>query len=84
MFRRIVDSLLGMLVVAALLPPLLISAVCARVGLNRKANVRSGAPADPEPKPAFGEFQFEHAVEAYESLIDAVIAENRSCATSRK
>lgn len=84
MFRRILDSLLGMLVVAALLPLVFVSALCARLRLSRASKARRGEPADPAPKPAFSEFQFEHAVEAYEALIDTVIAENRTCATSRK
>lgn len=86
MLRRSVDSLLGAMLVAALLPVVILSAL--REGLrfrwNRKAQVRDCAECAPAANATVSEFQFERAIEAYESLIDAVIAENRACPMLRK
>jgi hypothetical protein len=81
MFRRNFDSLLGTVLLAALLPMVILSAFRDALRLRRrgKAKRRAVAGDTPAPKPACGEFQFERAVEAYESLIDAVIAESRTC-----
>lgn len=76
MFRRAVDSLLGTMLLAALLPLVILSVFRAR---RRRAD--TGSPA---PSSTIGEFQFERAVEAYESLIDTVLEEKRACATSRR
>lgn len=76
MLRRTIDSLLGMFQLAALLPLVLLSMLRAR---------RRGAdPGNPALTSTIGEFQFERAIEAYEGLIDAVLAEKRACATSPK
>ena len=86
MLRRSVDSLLGTMLVAALLPLIILSAI--REGLrfrwNRKARLRDCTGCAPVANGTVGEFQFERAIEAYESLIDAVIAEKRACPMLRK
>jgi hypothetical protein len=83
MLRRGVDSLLGVVLVAAMLPIVFLAAL--RLRLRRDGKGRRGADAEnvAAAKPTVGEFEFERAVEAYEALIDAVIAENRGC-TLRK
>lgn len=85
MLRRIVDTLLSAMLVAALLPMVILSALCGRLRQRRggKTKRRAAVGNDPAPKLSFGEFQFERAVEAYESLIDAVLAENRTCTLRR-
>jgi hypothetical protein len=86
MFRRTIDSFLGMMLLAVLLPLLILSVIRARLRHKSPAKSRPRLPhaGDPPPASTIGEFQFERAVEAYEGLIDAVLAEKRACATSHK
>lgn len=80
MFRRTVDFLLGTFLVAALLPLVFLSAL---VGLVRfRWRVRAQRRNCPRAttltaNPVADEFQFERAIEAYEDLIDTVLAEVR-------
>lgn len=83
-FRRAIDSLLDVMLLAALLPLVVLSVIRPWLRLNSPAKSRRRI-ADPPPATSpIGEFHFERSVEAYESLIDAVLAEDRACATSRK
>lgn len=81
MFRRSVDCLLGTILVAALLPLVFLSALDHYIRSEwpmrtRRQNLVSAntLPANP----AEIEFEFEHAIEAYEALIDTVLTEHRA------
>lgn len=76
MLTRGFDFLLGMAIVAALLPVVLLSELGHRLGSTGK-RAPGNQPAR-FPAPAAGEFQFERAIEAYEAVIDAVLAEKRA------
>ncbi len=80
MFRRTIDSFLGTLLLAALLPIVFLSAMHARIccvrppkGVRRVPEDRADELAAQSP----GEFHFDRALGAYENLIDRVIAEKR-------
>lgn len=81
MFRRAIDSFLGTVLLAALLPIVFLSAMHARFGPARPPKRSRREQAHPVEAPAAqssGEFHFDRAVEAYEKLIDTVIAEKRA------
>lgn len=78
MFDRCVDAVVAALLLVALLPSL--------AWYSLRAGLRSRAAAFHRAQPAriaalkqqiAGEFNFEHAIEAYEDLIDATLAESR-------
>lgn len=86
MLRRSIESFVGTMLLAALVPVVVFSALRDSFRFHRsmKARRSGGAKRVAAQKPAFGEFQFEGAVKAYESLIDSVIAEKDACATLPK
>ena len=82
MFRRNADSFLGSVLLAAVVPLVLFSAIRSRIGLAwPRAKAQRPNPsrqASPSARPTAGEFQVDRALEAYEHLIDSVIAEKRA------
>lgn len=86
MLRRSVESLVGTVLLAALVPIVVFTALRDSFRFHRIMMARrsGGAKRVATQKAAFGEFQFEGAVKAYESLIDSVIAEKNACATLPK
>lgn len=81
MFRRNFDSLLGTMLVASLVPVAILSElhrqmrISFRATSRRRGLVRANTPP---AKPDAEEFRFDRAIEAYEALIDAVLAEHRA------
>ncbi|HEV2325513.1 MAG TPA: hypothetical protein VGS10_16290 [Terracidiphilus sp.] len=81
MFRRSADCLLGAMLVAALLPLVFLSALDHYIRFEWPMRARRQNPVSantPPANPAAIEFEFEHAIEAYEALIDAVLTERRA------
>ena len=82
MFRRTIDSFFTTVILFVLVPFIVFSAVRTRIGLARprtKTNrPHSSQPPAPPANEPVGEFHFDRAVEAYENLIDSVIAEDRA------
>jgi hypothetical protein len=81
MLHRAIDSFLTAVLLLILIPFVFFSALRSRVGLAsplskpfRPHSSRQPAPPASEP---IAEFQFDRAVEAYENLIDTVVAERR-------
>jgi hypothetical protein len=81
MFRRSFDSLLGAALVAALLTFTALSELRRQILIRWRLSSRRSVsiplrtpPANPLP----GEFQHERAIEAYETLIDALLTEHRA------
>lgn len=82
MLHRRIDSFLGTLILAAIVPLVLFSAIRARIGFawpRRKTRNPALFPKSlPSAAPIAGEFQFDRAIEAYEHLIDSVVAEKQA------
>ncbi len=82
MLHRRIDSFLGTLLFAAIVPLVLFSAIRTRIGFawpRRKARSPARFPKPlPSAAPIAGEFQFDRAIEAYEHLIDSVVAEKQA------
>ena len=82
MLRHTIDSLLGSVLLATIASIVLFSTMHTRMGFSRPRakTKRPDSPSRPAPSRTTitGEFQFHRAVEAYEHLIDSVIAEERA------
>lgn len=79
MVRQCVDSLLGTVLLTALLPFLFLSQLCEFLKSSPARKTREFAPGLGSSQArvvAIGEFDFNRSIEAYEGLLDEMIEES--------
>jgi hypothetical protein len=78
-FRRSFDTFLNAGLLAAMLCVAIVSTFWARIAGSINRRRHNPAPILAQSSvPAAGEFQFEHALEAYEDVIDELLTEHRA------
>jgi hypothetical protein len=77
--RRSVDLFLNAGLLAAMLCVAIVLTLCARIAGSINRRRRKPAPIRAQSSmPVAGEFQFERAIEAYEGVIDELLAKDRA------